>query len=89
MAIFAVLSEEPNAKLEARLDKMFEGDLKLKISDSQWLVVADKLAGTLADEIGIKKGEYGRVIVLRASSSGSGWHRKSIWDWLNLQAERS
>lgn len=85
MAIFAVLADEPHPELGAKIISMFPGDQSLRLSDCQWLISAPLISQALADQLDVKSGVYGRVLVLLATASGSGWHSKSVWEWLTLK----
>lgn len=81
MTIFAVLSDGPNQKLEEKIKELFPFD-NYKINDSQWLIDVDTIAQELATRLETRGGAMGRVLVLQATSSGSGWQNRSLWDWL-------
>ena len=86
MAIFVVLADKPNKELATKIAKEFPSDHYV-LNDSQWLVSADAIARSVAEQLGIRSGKFGRAIVLPTSSSGSGWHSKTLWEWLGQKAQ--
>jgi hypothetical protein len=86
MAIFVVLAEKPNAELAKKIASEFPADF-YTITDTQWLIYADTIPQTVAEQLGIRTGKFGRVIVIKASTSASGWHSKTVWEWLNQKAK--
>ena len=86
MAIFAVLSEKAiNEELGSKIAEV-SADI-LKLGPTHWLIEAESTARSLADALDIREGKFGRVIVLQALPTGSGWEIKSLWDWLNSKAD--
>jgi len=86
MAVFAVLADKPNDKLGEKIAALYPTD-HYKLSETQWLISADAISQTVAEQLGIRKGAYGRVIVIRTTGSASGWHNKTAWEWLSQKAE--
>ena len=84
MALFAVLADTPNPGLEQQISTLFPGFYKL--TDSQWLVSADVIPQTLAEQLDIRAGKFGRVIVVGLTGSASGWHSKTVWEWISQKA---
>jgi hypothetical protein len=85
MAIFVVLAEKPNADLARKIGAEYPADF-YTLSDSQWLISADTIAHNLAEKLDVRTGKFGSVIVIKASSSASGWHNKTVWEWLTQKA---
>lgn len=85
MAIFAVLAEKPDPELGAQIAALYPTD-HFQLAPTQWLVSANAIAKDLAQQLNIREGERGRVIVLRASETASGWHKLSLWEWLKQKS---
>jgi hypothetical protein len=86
MAVFVVLAEEPNEELAQKIATEFPADF-YTLTDRQWLISADSIPQTVAEQLGVRSGKFGRVIVIKASTSASGWHSKTVWEWLNQKAK--
>jgi hypothetical protein len=85
MAVFAVLADNPNEKLGAKIVELYPTD-HYKLTDSQWLVAADTIPQNLAEQLGVRTGTFGKVIVIRATASASGWHNQTVWEWLRQKS---
>jgi hypothetical protein len=85
MPIFAVLADKPNPALGAELEKLYPGQVYI-LTDSQWLLNADSIAQTVSNRLELKDGKYDRVLVIQASTSAAGWHKKTVWEWLGQKA---
>jgi hypothetical protein len=85
MAIFAVLTDKPCPALGEKIAELYPRDF-YKLSDAQWLLRADIIARSLAEQLDIRSGKYGRAIVIRTTGSASGWHSKTVWEWLTQKA---
>lgn len=88
MAIFAVLADKPNADLALKIRTLYPTDF-YALTDSQWLVSADTIPQTLAEQLDVRAGKYGSVIVIRTTGSAAGWHTKTVWEWLTQKASNS
>lgn len=88
MPIFAVIAAGPNAELEARIGALFP-TANQRVNDRTWLIDAETTATLLADQLEIRGGARGLVLVIQVIPSGaSGWQVKSLWDWLALKATK-
>ncbi len=85
MAIFVVLAEAPNAELANKIATEFPADF-YTITDSQWLIAADSIPHNVAEKLDVRTGKFGRVLVIQGSTSASGWHSKTVWEWLTQKA---
>lgn len=81
MAIFAVLADNPNAELGKRIESLYPTDF-YKLTESQWLVMADTIPRTLSEQLDVRAGKFGRVIVLRTEGRAAGFHASSVWEWI-------
>ena len=88
MAIFAVLADKPSDELGRRIAALYPDDHYV-VSANQWLISADTITQTLAENLDVRTGTYGRVLVLGATGSSSGWHAKSAWEWLTQKTKSS
>jgi len=86
MAIFAVLADKPSSALGEKIAELYPRDHYV-LSTTQWLVKADTIPRTLAEELDIRGGTYGRAIVIRTTGEASGWHSKSVWQWLTQKTK--
>jgi len=83
MAIYVILSQEPNPTIEDRIKNLFPEDYYL-LSDRQWLVSSNKIAKSISDEIGISNGEHGNVVVFWITGY-FGWWTRTVWEWMRLK----
>ena len=86
MAIYIVLSESNNPGLGKQIAELYPDDRSFKLNEQQWLIVDDKLANTISQDLNLAEGGAGgRTVIFRIASGGVGWHRKSLWEWLALK----
>ena len=83
MATFFVASEEDSPSLAAKIAQEFKGEFFTLREDSQWLVEAEKTTPEVTEALNIKDGTYGLAVVF-AVSNFHGWHKRSLWEWLEL-----
>ena len=83
MATFIVVSEADSPSLAAKIAREFEGEYFTLREGSQWLVEAEKTTPEVSDSLDIKDDTYGSVVVF-AVSNFHGWHKLSLWEWLEL-----
>ena len=88
MPLFAVLTDKPNAELGEKIGQLYPRDFH-KLSDTQWLVSADTIPRAMSEELGVREGKYGRVMVIQTTGAAAGWHNRSAWDWINQKASKS
>ena len=88
MSLFAVIAAAPNAELAARINSLFP-TTNLKINDKTWLIDAETVANALAEQLEVRAGARGLVLVIQALPNASGWQPKNIWDWLALKAAKT
>lgn len=86
MAIFAVVSDRDNTKLFTRIRELFPADNLKKVDDHLIMVISteDSTAKQLTVKIeknGTPLKDYGRVVAFSISSY-QGFHKKSLWEWL-------
>jgi hypothetical protein len=87
MAVFAIIAEEANAKL----DKAVEGDFpdNFQLASGQWLIAAKGVTSQqISDKLGIRGGKFGRAIVLSVNDY-YGYHRRTAWEWLKTKLAES
>ena len=83
MTVFLIVSEEENALLQRRIVESFPEDHFI-LSKNQWLVDAEKTTKEVADTLGIRSGDAGTAVVFSVENH-SGYHTKSLWEWLSLE----
>ena len=84
MTVFAVIAPGDNPALSEAVAREFAGRA-YKISDGQFLVVADKATiSQITEQLGAPTGAIGKILVLPVTSYG-GWHDRGIWEWLGVQ----
>ncbi len=88
MATFIVVSEEDNPLLAAKIAQEFKGEYFTLREDSQWLVEAEKTTPEVSDALDIKSDTYGRAVGF-AISNFHGWHKRSLWVWLELAESKA
>lgn len=81
MAIFAVLTDKPNPELGKKIEALYPRDF-YKITDSQWLISADSIPRSLAGQLDLRTGSFGRALVIGVTGTASGWHSKTVWEWI-------
>lgn len=93
MATFAVIVDNPNEKLNARIRHVFAGDDCFKVNDRMWFVYS--AAATPKDvflqlamnpETGQfdESSVFGRVLIT-ASNAYWGYHNTELWPWLSVK----
>ena len=82
MPTFLIISDKPNPPLEKTIKEAYPDDCYI-ISKNHWLIDAEETTGDLAEELGVRDGSFGKVIVFRVDSY-SGYHSKNLWEWLTL-----
>jgi hypothetical protein len=86
MAVYVVIADGPNPKLNENINSAYPGDEHYTVNESQWFIASDKLASTISSELGIESGGVGgRAVVFRLVGPGAGWHAKSLWAWFSLK----
>ncbi len=83
MPVFLIVSDAENPVLEEKIKNSYPKDHFL-LSHNHWLVDAEETTEEVADKLGIRGGGAGRAIVFGVGSH-SGFHRKSVWEWLKLE----
>ena len=80
MRVFVVVAEEPEPKLEDRLD----GFNPIEIGPSAYLIVVndDVLTSHVADKAGFREDPGTPGLVLEVTGAYSGWHQSDVWEWL-------
>ena len=81
MPVFVVLTADEKKPIVETLKGKF-GDNWYQISDHQWLVDTNETAVSLAEKL--KESADGSVFVVFKVDSHSGFHKKDLWDWLEL-----
>ena len=89
MPVFVVISDEPNPLLGDKIAKLYPAPASYKMNDRNWLVSAEILTQALGEALDVRTGKLGRVLIVRASNSAAGWYSKSLWEWMNLQDEKT
>jgi hypothetical protein len=85
MAVFVVLADKSNTELGRKIATLYPAD-HYEITDSQWLISADTIPQTIAEQLEIRTGKFGRAIVIRTTGSAAGWHTKTVWEWITQKA---
>ncbi len=83
MPVFLIVSEEENNPLQRRIVESFPEDHYI-LSKNQWLVDAEKTTEEVAETLDIWSAGAGAAVVFGVESH-SGYHRKSLWEWLKLE----
>ena len=81
MAIFAVLADKANEALKAKIAQLYPADHYI-LAENEWLVSADMIAQTLAEQLDVRTGQFGRVLVVAVTGKAAGWHSQTVWDWI-------
>ena len=88
MPLYAVIAEKDNPELGAKIASQFPTDY-IEVTPAQWLLSADMIPNQLGDQLGVRTGALGRVLILEVTGSGSGWHSTRIWQWLRLKSAKT
>ena len=83
MPVFLIVSEAENPVLKEKIKDSYPKD-HFVLSHNQWLLDAEETTEEVAEKLGIRQGEAGPAIVFGVESQ-SGFHRKSVWEWLKLE----
>lgn len=94
MAIFLVTSDLPDSSAPLRdlLQERFGEGHIFEVAHNQWFVSAEVTTEGLysklfPDEEEMEDNKYGGVLIASVSNY-SGWHSKTLWEWLALQKNR-
>ena len=91
MSTFAVILNEPNEQVVARLKETYPEPDHLENSPTAYLVVGDLLVDALTTRLGFSDDDAieGAVgVVFRLSGTYGGRTYRSIWDWLARAEEK-
>lgn len=83
MATFIVVSEEDSPSLAEKIALEFEDEFYTLRENSQWLVEAESTTPEVSEALEIKGDKYPRTVVF-AVSNYHGWHKHSLWEWMEL-----
>ena len=86
MSIFVIVSLTPNPQLSAGIAQAYPDNF-FTIAPDQWLVSTDTLTKEVADKLNITGGGQGSVAVFKIETY-SGWHNKSLWEWIELKLKK-
>ncbi len=83
MTVFAVLFEEPNPNLKAKIGALFEA--RFELAPGQTLVAVEGKTTQQVKESIAEHGEMGRIFVVPISNY-AGWHRTDLWEWIKVNS---
>ncbi len=86
MSVFVVHFSSPTVEEPIRrLQTRFPGTGHHKLSERTYLVRADTLAQTLAEDLEIRGSDAGRTgVVFKLNATYAGFDSSAIWEWLQL-----
>ena len=92
MSAFAVILNEPNEQVIARLKEVYPDPDHLELSPTAYLVSGNLLIEDVAAKLGFKgedaiEGAVG--VVLRLNGTYGGRSFRSVWDWLARAGEQA
>ena len=91
MSTFAVILNEPNDEVVARLKEAYPEPDHLELNRTVYLLAGDLLIENVIERLGFK-GEHAIDdavgIVLRLNGTYSGRNYRSVWDWLARAEEK-
>jgi len=86
MAIFAVVLNEPNEELMARVKEAFAEPAHFQLADHLAFVRSPLVSAQVAEKIGLQEGgnQIGDAtgVVLRVENY-AGWNSRALWEWLD------
>lgn len=82
MPTFLIFSEKKHEALGDKIREIYPDD-HYDLGAGKWLIEAEKTTKDVAEEIGIRGGAFGRAVVFKVDTF-SGFHSKSLWEWLSL-----
>ena len=90
MAVFVVLSDEPNKQLYDKIKEVYPND-HFALSDRSWLVSADAISRVVSGSLGITteddtvpQGAMGMAVVFTINGY-YGFHNQDTWEWISLK----
>ena len=81
MATFAVILNEPNEDVVARIRDAYPQPNHYEFSATVYLVAGDLLVDDIIDTVGIGEDNGAAGFVVRLNHGYGGWTNRSIWDW--------
>jgi hypothetical protein len=89
MAVFALISDKPQADLRGAVDRIFDGK-SFHVNGCVSMVMYNGTARTLSEVLGVKHtkadgstvGSITDVIVTQLAPSYWGWANSELWTWL-------
>ncbi len=91
MPTFAVILEQKNDQLKARLESAYPGNSHAALSETAYLVTSNETVSDVAKTVGISGPEFIEEVlglVLKLNGAYSGRYYTEIWDWFK-NVERS
>jgi len=88
MSVFAVVLDEPNPEVAARIQDQYPGHYRL--NDTLFLVSSHEVAEKVAQAVGITGDQSSHLqsgVVFRLNHYYSGFTSRTLWEWLE-QAEK-
>ena len=83
MTVFLIVSDDDNPDLAGRIAEVFPEDNHYVLSNNQWLVDASKTTDEVAKSLDVIGGNFGKVVVFSVTGH-SGYHKQSLWEWMQL-----
>ena len=81
MSTFAVILNEPNERVAARIRDAYPLPDHYRFSDTVYLVAGDLLVDDIIDTVGIGRDSGAAGFVVRLNHGYGGWTNRGIWDW--------
>ena len=81
MSTFAVILNEPNERVAARIRDAYPSPDHYQFSDTVYLVAGDLLVDDIIDTVGIGRDGDAAGFVVRLNHGYGGWTNRGIWDW--------
>lgn len=84
MPTFAVILEQKNDQVKARIESAYPGKGHAELSKTAYLVTSDATVSDVAKAIGISDPDFTEEvigIVLKLNGAYSGRYYTEIWDW--------
>lgn len=86
MAVFVVISDEPNPELAVKVAEVFPENF-LNLGNGHLLIKADMTSQEVCQQLGIVKGGPFRSTIVFGISGYFGLHSTNTWEWLKTKSE--
>lgn len=87
MTIFALMTPEPNPKLDSAVERLFANASYVVTPTQRLIAAAGVTAKDVSDKLGITTGELGKVLIVSVGNY-YGRHSTDLWEWIRANWEK-